>query len=297
MGLFKRKKFGNIREISFFGLTFKYCKKTKYKVVNLSDSGITKEKRNPKIIVSLTSFPARINFVHITIASLLNQTVKPDEVILWLAEEEFERKELDLPENLLKMREYGLTIMWCKNLRSYKKLIPALIEFPDDNIVTVDDDAYYDRKMLEHLYKAYLEQPQYIHCHRCTKMYYENSKIKALIGGKKYYKKPCFANKLVGLGGVFYPAHSLYKDVINVDLFLNLAPTNDDIWFWLMAVLNDVKINVVKNNISKPLSVNEMAGSPTLTEINDHGEMLFYKDLYKILSHYDGLEDKIKLDL
>lgn len=43
-----------------------------------------------KIVVSLTSFPARIKKVHIVIESLLNQTIKPDKIILWLSKEQFE---------------------------------------------------------------------------------------------------------------------------------------------------------------------------------------------------------------
>ena len=55
----------------------------------------------PKLIVSLTSFPARINTVHQVIESLLNQTKKADKIILWLAPEQFPNGEKDLPEKLL----------------------------------------------------------------------------------------------------------------------------------------------------------------------------------------------------
>ena len=43
--------------------------------------GIKKIKREQKIIVSLTTFPKRIDSVWITIETLLRQTVKPDEAI------------------------------------------------------------------------------------------------------------------------------------------------------------------------------------------------------------------------
>ncbi|MBQ2886366.1 MAG: hypothetical protein IJE43_21810 [Alphaproteobacteria bacterium] len=50
------------------------------------------DKINMKVIVSLTSYPARINIVHKTIESLLNQTYKADKVILYLAYEQFQIK-------------------------------------------------------------------------------------------------------------------------------------------------------------------------------------------------------------
>ena len=62
---------------------------------------------------------------------LLQQTLKPDEVILWLSEEQFPNKQL--PENLTRLQEFGLSIKWCKDdIKSFKKLIKftTLLVFP-----------------------------------------------------------------------------------------------------------------------------------------------------------------------
>jgi len=297
MQLFGKKKYGRTREITILGFTFKYKVGKDYKVAEIKTSGITSEKRNPKVIVSMTSFPDRINYVYKTVISLLDQTFKPDMIILWLAEEQFPNKEQDLPENLTNLCQYGLTIKWCNDIRSYKKLIPTLKEFPNDIIVTVDDDVYYEKYMLERLYKSYIKNPEYIHCHRCTYIYYKNGKINAKIGGKKFYKYPCYANKLTGVGGVLYPPNSLYKDILDEELFMKLAPTNDDVWFWTMAVLNNRKICVIKDYIPQPTGIDETLDGPCLTKINDHGDKLFFKDLQRVFDYYEGLEDKIKSDI
>ena len=84
-------------------------------------TGITNQKRKVKVIVSLTSFPARIDIVDITIKSLLMQSLKPDEIILWLAKGQFSGEENGLPTKLLKLKKYGLTINWCNDIKSYKK--------------------------------------------------------------------------------------------------------------------------------------------------------------------------------
>lgn len=297
MQFFKKEKIGKKRIITICGLKFEYRTGRKYKFEKVTKSGLTDIKRNPQIIVSLTSFPDRIPFIYKTISSLLNQTLKPDMVILWLAKEQFPQLENDLPDELLELKKYGLTIKWCNNIRSYKKLVPAIKEYPNDIIITVDDDIYYDKTLIELLYKSYEKEPEYIHCHRCTKIFYKNGKIKAKGGGKKFYKYPSYANKLVGVGGVLYPPNSLYCDITNENLFMELAPTNDDIWFWLMAVLNNKKIKVIKNNIPEPAEIDETMQGPCLTQINDHGDNLFYKQLDNILNHYEGLEDKIKSDM
>lgn len=297
MQFFKKEKIGKKRIITICGLKFEYRTGRKYKFEKVTKSGLTDIKRNPQIIVSLTSFPDRIPFIYKTISSLLNQTLKPDMVILWLAKEQFPQLENELPAELLELKKYGLTIKWCNNIRSYKKLVPAIKEYPNDIIITVDDDIYYDKTLIELLYKSYEKEPEYIHCHRCTKIFYKNGKIKAKGGGKKFYKYPSYANKLVGVGGVLYPPNSLYCDITNENLFMELAPTNDDIWFWLMAVLNNKKIKVIKNNIPEPAEIDETMQGPCLTQINDHGDNLFYKQLDNILNHYEGLEDKIKSDM
>ena len=74
------------------------------------------------IIVSLTSYPPRIQYVYITIKSLLKQTLKPNIIILWLAKSEFPNKNNDLPNTLLSLRKYRLKIEYYEqNIKSYKK--------------------------------------------------------------------------------------------------------------------------------------------------------------------------------
>ena len=43
-----------------------------------------------------------------------------------------------------------------------------------------------------------------------------------------------------------YPPPSLYKDVFDIAKIKSLAPTQDDIYFWAMAVLNGTKVRIVK---------------------------------------------------
>ena len=121
--------------------------------------GLNKSPRAEKVIVSLTSYKPRINDVKYVIYSLLNQTFAPDKLILWLDEDSFPRREENLPQDLLELQKFGLTIDWCENLRSYKKLIPALEKYPDDIIVTADDDLFYRPDWLKILYDEHLTNP------------------------------------------------------------------------------------------------------------------------------------------
>ena len=230
--------------------------KARMQILALYDNKIIEENRKEKLIISLTTFPQRIYDIDVVLFSLLNQTVKPDKIILWLGKEEFPNLENDVPNHILNMRRFGIDIEFCKDIKPYKKLIYTLEKYPNDVIVTADDDTYYEYNWLEKLYNAYLENPNYIHCHRAHKIQFDEYRnilpyTKWIECIKSEDTVPSFTNFFTGVGGVLYKSELLYKDILNESLFMELCPKADDIWFWAMAVLNDTKINVVKDNINK----------------------------------------------
>ncbi|HIH34904.1 MAG TPA: hypothetical protein HA255_00480, partial [Methanosphaera sp.] len=147
------------------------------KLKSFTDRGVKKSKRKPRIIVSLTSIPERMYDVHYTLYSLLNQQVKPDKVILWLSNEDFPNGELDLPKEVLALQRNGLSIRFCDELKSYKKIIPALETYPNDIIVTADDDIFYPPNWLKILYEDYRRNENDIIAHRVRRINMNNGKI------------------------------------------------------------------------------------------------------------------------
>lgn len=251
------------------------------------------------LIISLTSFPQRMYEIHYTLYSLLTQTVKPAKVVLWLGSEQFPNGEKDIPQKVLKLKENGLVIEWHKNLRSYTKLVPSLKKYPNNIIVTADDDIYYEKDWLEKLLKSHKENKNCIICHRAHRVKFDREKLapykkwpKKIKGGKASY-----LNFLTGVGGVLYPQNSLHKDVLKEELFTELAPKADDVWFWAMAVLNKTKILVVKDWIRELTYVNPerergLTDEITLFSFNKKGG----NDLQieKVLNHYPQIIDILK---
>lgn len=250
MYLFSFRDLDNHYQFRILGIKFAFRHKCKFKYVPVNEYGITTNKRNPQIIVSLTSFPARILTAHYSINTLLQQAFKPDRVILWLAKTQFPNLENDLPEDILRLKEFGLEIRWCeKDIKSYKKLIPSLKEFPNDIIVTADDDIYYEKDWLGSLYKKHHLFPKYIISQRIRNLAIKNDRIVTLSGNKSErldYSTPKYLYQMFGGTGVLYPPKSLYHDIFNETSALKLLPTNDDVYFWAMAVLNRTKIAVAK---------------------------------------------------
>ena len=189
---------------------------------NEMGTGINTEKRNEQYIVSLTSFPGRIQDVWIGVECLLRQTFKPDKIILWLAIEQFPDKEI--PASLKKLEARGLEIKFCeKDLRAHKKYFYSLKQYPDANIITVDDDLYYDNLLLENLYVLHKKNPQYIVTNRAHKIKLDsNFKLKPY---RKWShnvssKAPSHLLFATGGGGTLYPPGSLHSEVLNKEVFI-----------------------------------------------------------------------------
>lgn len=312
MRLYKKEKQGNLRKITFLGKTFTYTKKARVplhinrakvekKIVAFDEIGINTDKRKQKLIVSLTSFPPRMSDIHYTLYSLLNQSIKPDEVILWLAKEQFPNREADIPQKVLDLQKNGLTIKWCDDWRSYKKLVPSLLEYPDDIIVTADDDVFYPQNWLKKLYLQHQKYPKNIICHRCHRVTWDKD------GNMLTYSKwphnvtrltPSFANFATGVGGILYPPHIMHRDVTNIERFKMLAPYADDIWFWAMEVLGGAKVKTFWNRMRKIRLINaerEMRenSEQILTQINiaQGGND---KQLKAVLDYYPQIWEKLR---
>ena len=252
----------------------------------------------PDIIVSLTSYPARIGTVNQTIESLLKQSLKPDKLILWLAPEQFPNKEVDLPRKLLDLQDRGLTIDWYHDIGSYKKLIPTLRKYPDAIVVTADDDLIYHTDWLRKLYEAYDKNKKVIYVHRITRLYMRNGKFQILnrreyYADDKYYHpslcKSSAFNKLSGGAGALYPPHCFHKDILDEKTFKRLAPTSDDIWFWLQALRNGYLVEALRNGDTNLQYIPETQQFG-LTKINDAaGCKIFFEHLNNIVKYYPEL--------
>lgn len=295
---FSINNFDNHIETYFLGLKIRKKLPTPKIDLNIKEYGLTKEKRETKIILSLTSFPQRISIVPKTIKTLLKQTIKPDEVVLWLAEEQFPKKEEELPQELLELREYGLSIKWCNDIRSYKKLIPSLKEYPNDIIITFDDDIYYPNNVVELLYNEYLKNPNHIYANRVRRFYLKNNNLYSQSKAQMHWiknPKPSFLNKITGCGGVLYPPNSLNEKVFDEITFKEIIPTQDDVWFWAMAILNNTKIKEVAGFNIQLITIEDSQkyGLSKINAKNNTG-IDSLEASRKIIKHYPQIIDTIK---
>ena len=98
-----------------------------------------------------------------------------------MSKNQFPNGNKDLPKNLIDLVDKGLTIENNENdgdIKSYRKLIPTLKKYPNNMIVTADDDLIYNKDWLEKLYKAHLKYPKDIVAHSITKFEYKKKLLK-----------------------------------------------------------------------------------------------------------------------
>ena len=185
-----------------------------------------------RVVITLTSYPPRFNHLGKTLRSLLDQTTKADAVELWVAEGDIE----ELPGDVLALKDAGLSVRACRDIRSYKKLIPALENDPDAFYITADDDVYYPQEWLAALVKAAHEYPGTV---IGTRSHMARRRIDETLA--PYAEWELAADRLAadlageelfptGVGGILYPPGSLDPKVLDEAAFMELCPRGDDIW-------------------------------------------------------------------
>lgn len=207
--------------------------------------------KQSKIIVSLTSFPKRINTVDIVIKSMLKQSVKPDKILLYLSKEEFEKTKL--PQNLIKLQSNIFEIKFCEDLKPHKKYYYVMQEYPDSIIITIDDDIFYPKDLILRLINSYNRFPNAVSCLRghTIKLYDEETFAP--------YKKWCSEQKILdipsllvlptGVGGVLYPPSCIPKSAFNKEKIKIECLFTDDLWLKWMQLKADIPAVLVKDGI------------------------------------------------
>ena len=230
--------------------------KNKYIKDDTHKSGVTTEKRNQRIILSLTSFPKRIDTLWLTIETLLRQSMKPDEIILWLAEDQFEGEEA-LPSRLLRQRERGLTIRWCDNIMSHKKYYYVMQEYPEDLIILVDDDFIYPYDLVASLYKLHRMNPEDIVCLSTAIISPQLESPPSIWGRPKHNEEirhSIRAQAFTG-AGTLYPPRALPKETFNKSKMMELCPLADDLWLKFMSMIAGTKVTCIYKCRSFPVMI------------------------------------------
>ncbi|WP_459618359.1 hypothetical protein [Bordetella sp. 2513F-2] len=204
-----------------------------------------------RLVVSLTSYRKRFRILPRTLACLLNQSVQPDRIILWIAQEE----RALLPESVRSLEGQGLEIRYCADIKSYKKIIPTLEEEPSAFIVTADDDVRYPSHWLAGLIAAWPGDYRTAVAWRAHRIALDPATGRPLpyFKWRWSYRSSTASSTLIfptGVGGVLYPPGIFHADVTNRALFESLCPNADDVWLYWMWRRNGGRARVVGERLA-----------------------------------------------
>lgn len=213
----------------------------------LNGSILQRNNDDNDIIVSLTSYGKRVtDTLPCTLYSLLMQTRRPNRIVVWLDDVNWSDEKL--PDVLKKIQSLGVEFCYCKDIRSYKKLIPTLQLYPNNVIITVDDDLYYHPQTIEWFLDFYATTNK-----RCVigswatrtisnnhryAPYFQWQAVKEPKNGEGEYI-------LIGCGGILYAPGIFDEEIQKEELFMKYAPTADDIWFWIQEKRMNIPILVI----------------------------------------------------
>lgn len=189
-----------------------------------------------RTVVTLTSYPPRFRHLHLVLQSLLYQSVAVD-VVLYVQEDDIKQ----LPESVFRLVSFGLTVRSAPTLRSYTKLIPALSEFPDKYLLTVDDDVIYPPDLVHTLLSGVVADRSVIVCTRAHRAFTYPSGELAPYNSWPHdvqddaARSPSANLMATGVGGVLYPPKSLHPQVHDMESAMAICPRADDLWFYWMA--------------------------------------------------------------
>jgi hypothetical protein len=168
-----------------------------------------------RLALTLTSYFPRFPTLALTLKSLLAQSTRPDRLDLWIARAEV----ASLPKSVTRLQAEGLEIRPCDDLRSYKKIIPALASGRGDFLVIADDDVYYPHHWLRDIVDGYRADPNEVICGRAHRMTLHETGLpmpyslwegEVAAGDASRFLFP------TGIGGVLYSPGIFHPDVTRV---------------------------------------------------------------------------------
>lgn len=188
------------------------------------------------VVVSMTTFPERLECATLAMECVLRQRCRMKAVVLVLSREQFSEEQL--PRSLRRLRRRGVTLLFdAGDRRSFKKLLPTMERFPEDRIITFDDDCLYPKDWVAKLVEHSDRWPGAVIGHFGREMSIDED------GGLHHAWEKAGPSTdpqrlfLIGCAGILYPPHSLAAIAFDRAVAAATCPTEDDSWFFGCSVL------------------------------------------------------------
>ena len=234
------------------------------------------EKRQNKIIVSITSFPKRFPYLPGLNDLLKDQTFHINKAILYLYKEDYKN------DYHLNLSDFEI-ILTDEDLRPHKKYFYCMQRFREYAIITLDDDFGYEKRTLESFHDAYIENPNVVSGRRSHRMTYKkNGELKGYYEWESEQKsilEPNFDLFFTGCGGIIYP-----PDILNIndDLMpiINETIVGDDFTLKYLEIKKGIPEKWISSNYINGISrILPRINAPMLESVNKNNNNIYISKL------------------
>lgn len=181
--------------------------------------------------ISITSWPPRAHTLPLVLLSMLEQSICPSGIHVWLS---FGDEEM-VPDYYRDFfSEHGVVFHATEDIIPHKKWLPMLEMGVDTPFAIIDDDTYYPKDMFEALVTEGAKYPRDIVAHRCHRIsvgpkrnplaYTDWQKDIEFDGSAGHDVFP------TGCGGILIHPEAIGEDFRRRDLIGKLCPRADDVW-------------------------------------------------------------------
>lgn len=232
------------------------------------------KRRQNKVIISLTSYPERFEFLESVIGSIRNQSFLIQDIKLILFKNE---------KKLFKYNIDGLDIIDVnEDLKPHKKYYYTMSKFRDYAILTLDDDTIYCHNMINSLYKSYIDHPNIVSGRGGHFMKYKNNG--ELTNYLSWFSRPNSVNDidfnifLIGVGGIIYPPDILNINESNLDIIKELL-IGDDFVLKHLQIKKGIEQRLVQNHHPQGLYLMNNSLHKPLYDINKYNNDIYIKKI------------------
>jgi hypothetical protein len=179
--------------------------------------------------ISLTSWRPRLTELPLVLLTLLQQTLRPKEVIVWLTTDDHHA----LSEHIRgRFGEFGVRFQTCDDLKPHKKWLPMIEEGQDTPFVICDDDIIYPKEWFAALVAE--DRPDAYVGAKCHFITVDSKKTVASYSAWKKQIRPGGSPShrvfITGCGGAVIHPTRIPKKFLNREELFKQCPNGDDIW-------------------------------------------------------------------
>ena len=193
--------------------------------------------------ISITSWMPRKDPLPLVLLSMIEQSLRPAAVHVWLCAEDQEMISAHHRDFFV---EHGVQFHETDNIGPHKKWLPLIESGHETPFVIADDDTYYPRDWFEGLVKEGAEHPDEIIAHRCHEiLLYANGMPEPYaewqrgVTGRKESSHYLFA---VGCGGTLVRPAAIAEEFRDRELINKLCHRADDVWLKAAYISSGYKV-------------------------------------------------------